>query len=595
MTLTPTVTTSEWQAARASLAGLPGGEGVNIAHEAVDRHLDLGHGDDPALRFLAKSDAPGAAGDLYTFRRLAAETNRFAHALRSLAVRPGETVVVLAGRVPRLYVAMLGALKGRHVVCPLFAAFGPEPIRQRMALGNAAVLVTTRTLYRRKIAALRADLAVRHVVLLDVDHQADAPAGTLAYGALVAPQPAHFRIEPTPPETPALLHFTSGTTGTPKGALHSHDAVAMHRATSETVLGLRRGDVYWCTADPGWVTGTSYGVVGPLSVGATVVVDEAELDPTRWYRILDAQAVDVWYTAPTAIRMLMHAGVEAVGGADLSGVTSAFSVGEPLGAEAVRWGIDRLGISFRDTWWQTETGAIMIATPHDAALQPGSMGRPVCGVEATLLRTTDTGELRRDGAGRLIAVTDPDEIGMIALRAGWPSMFRTYLGDEERYRRAFADGWYLTGDLARRSADGAFWFVGRADDVITTAGHLIGPFEVERVLDEHPDVTGSGVYGVPDVIAGEVIHAGVVLRRGVQPTEATLTGIMAHARQRLGAAVAPREILAVDSLPSTRSGKVMRRVLRARELGLPEGDLSTLERPDGRGARSEQEASDGRP
>ena len=574
-----TLDATRWQALRDRLAGLPDGEGTNIAHEAVDRHVAEGFGGDIAMRFLGKNDAPDAAGDEYTFHRLAAETSRFAHVLRGLDVWPGETVFLLAGRVPRLYVAALGALKGQHIVCPLFSAFGPEPIKQRMVLGNAAVLVTTSSLYRRKIAPMRDELPVRHVILLDVDASSDAPEGTLAYGALVDRTITRFQITETAPETPALLHFTSGTTGTPKGALHVHDAVAMHRATTEEVFGLRRGDVYWCTADPGWVTGTSYGIIGPLTVGATLVVDEAEFDAERWYRILEGQRVDVWYTAPTAIRMLMHAGAELADDIDLSSVRRAFSVGEPLSAEAVNWGIDQLGITFRDTWWQTETGAMMIANTAGADVRPGSMGTPVCGIDATLLATDDEGEIVPDVTGHVVEITDPDQIGMIALRSGWPSMFRSYLDNQERYDRCFRDGWYLAGDLARRDADGFYWFVGRADDVIKTAGHLIGPFEVESVLNEHPDVTGSGVYGVPDPMAGQLIHARVVLRRGVEPTDEVMTSVMAHARRRLGAAVAPREIVAVEQLPVTRSGKVMRRVLRARELGLPEGDLSTLERP----------------
>jgi acetyl-CoA synthetase len=574
-----TLDTDRWQTLRDRLVGLPDGDGINITYEAVDRHVAEGYGSTTAMRFLGKHDAPDSQGDQYTYQRLSTETSRFAHVLRGLGVWPGEAVFLLAGRIPRLYVAALGALKGQHVVCPLFSAFGPEPIKQRMVIGNAVVLVTTSSLYRRKIAAIRDELPVRHVILLDLDDQADAPVGTLAYGDLFDRAIGAFQVTATSPETPALLHFTSGTTGTPKGALHAHEAVAMHRATVEEVFGLQRGDVYWCTADPGWVTGTSYGIVGPLSVGATLVIDEAEFDAERWYRILEAQRVDVWYTAPTAIRMLMHAGSEAATGIDLSSVTRAFSVGEPLSAEAVLWGIDELGITFRDTWWQTETGAIMIANTADATVLPGSMGRPVCGIQAGLLTTTDAGEIVRDESGHVIEVDDPDQIGMIALRVGWPSMFRTYLDNDERYRKGFADGWYLAGDLARRDADGSYWFVGRADDVIKTAGHLIGPFEVESVLNEHPDVTGSGVYGIPDPVAGEVIHARVVLRRGIEPTDETMTGIMAHARRKLGAAVAPRQIVAVERLPVTRSGKVMRRVLRARELGLPEGDLSTLEGP----------------
>ncbi len=578
-TVDTTLDSDRWQSLRDRLVRTPLSEGVNIADQAVDQHVIDGFGSTTALRFLGKHDAPDSPGTEYTYQRLSTETSRFAHVLGGLDVSPGEAIFLLAGRVPRLYVAALGALKGQHVVCPLFSAFGPEPIKQRMVIGKAAVLVTTSALYRRKIAAIRDELPVRHVILLDVDDQAEAPPDTLAYGDLFDRAVGLFEIADTPPETPALLHFTSGTTGTPKGALHVHDAVAMHRATVEDVFGLRRGDVYWCTADPGWVTGTSYGIVGPLTVGATLVIDEAEFDAERWYRILESQRVDVWYTAPTAIRMLMHAGAETASGIDLSSVERAFSVGEPLSAEAVHWGIDQLGITFRDTWWQTETGAIMIANTAGATVRPGSMGRPVCGIEAGLLQTTDAGEIVLDDTGHVIEIDDPDQIGMIALRAGWPSMFRTYLDNDERYRKCFADGWYLAGDLARRDADGAYWFVGRADDVIKTAGHLIGPFEVESVLNEHPDVTGSGVYGIPDPVAGEVIHARVVLRRGVEPTDEMMTDIMAHARRRLGAAVAPRQIVAVEQLPVTRSGKVMRRVLRARELGLPEGDLSTLESP----------------
>ena len=574
-----TLEASHWQALRAHLSGLPGNEGVNIAHEAIDRHVDEGYGGEIAMRFLGKQDAPDAPGEVYSYHRLAIETSRFAHVLRGIGVFPGEAVFLLAGRTPRLYVAALGALKGQHIVCPLFSAFGPEPIKQRMVIGDAAVLVTTSSLYRRKIAAMRDELPARHIILLDIDDQADAPDGTLAYGTLFDAALNRFQVMPTDSETPALLHFTSGTTGTPKGALHVHDAVAMHRATVEQVFELERGEVYWCTADPGWVTGTSYGIIGPLTVGATLIIDEAEFDAERWYRILEAQRVDVWYTAPTAIRMLMHAGAEIAEGIDLGTVTRAFSVGEPLSAEAVLWGETELGITFRDTWWQTETGAMMIANAASSTVRPGSMGRPVCGIEAGLLKSDDQGEILLDDDGHVVEITDADEIGMIALRTGWPSMFRSYLNNDERYRKCFADGWYLAGDLARRDADGWYWFVGRADDVIKTAGHLIGPFEVESVLNEHADVTGSGVYGVPDPVAGDVIHARVVLRRGLESTPDVMTGIMAHARRRLGAAVAPREIVAVDRLPLTRSGKVMRRVLRARELGLPEGDLSTLEGP----------------
>jgi acetyl-CoA synthetase len=550
---------------------------LNMAYEVADRHLEDGLGDAVAMRFLSRSDAPEAIGERYSYRRLASESNRFANVLRGLGLEPGQGLVVVCPRVPPLYVGVLGALKGGHVVCPLFAAFGPEPIRQRMMLGGAAVLLTSRTLYERKIAPIRDQLSVGHVILIDVDDPAQLPPGTQSFHELMELASSSFEVAGTTVDSPALVHFTSGTTGTPKGAVHVHGALSLQRWSTRSVLGVGSDDVYWCTADPGWVTGTSYGILGPLAVGATSIVDEAEFDADRWYRLLAAQHVNVWYTAPTAIRMLMRAGAECARGHDLSHLRSAFSVGEPLGADVVRWGIDELGITFRDTWWQTETGSIMIANRHDGDVRPGSMGQAVEGITATLLATDDDGELVHDADGRVIELSEPDSIGMIALRLGWSSMFRAYLNAPDRYARAFADGWYLSGDLARRDADGCYWFVGRADDVIKTAGHLIGPFEIESVLNEHPDVVGSGVYGVPDPVAGAAIHACVVVRDGIEPNGRVLSDVMAHARRRLGAALAPRQIVPVERLPLTRSGKVMRRLLRAHELGLPEGDLSNLE------------------
>jgi acetyl-CoA synthetase len=542
----------------------------NIAYRAVDRHVLAGEGERMAMRFIDKQNGLTS----FSYSALRDLTDRFATVLRDLGVVPGERVFLLAGRVPELYVAALGALKARCVVCPLFSAFGPEPIRQRMQLGSAAVLVTTASLYRRKVASIRSELpALRHVLVVDDE----APEGTLSLPGLMAVATPTFSLEPTGSEEPALLHFTSGTTGAPKGAVHVHGSVEAHHASTAAVFGLQPGEVYWCTADPGWVTGMSYGIIGPLTCGVTMVIDEAEFDAERWYRILAEQQVNVWYTAPTAIRMLMKAGSELPRSFDLSALRLAASVGEPLDADAVVWGSEVLGMPFHDTWWQTETGSIMIANTVGMHVKPGSMGRPLPWIHAGLLACDDEGRVTLDADGHPIEVTDPDASGALALRAGWASMMRGYLDADERYHQAFVDGWYVSGDLARRDADGYYWFVGRADDVIKTAGHLIGPFEVESVLMEHPDVSQAGVYGVPDEVAGALVHARVVLRPGVDESEEVITDVMAHARRRLGPAVAPRQIRVVDVLPTTRSGKVMRRLLRARELGLPEGDLSTLE------------------
>ncbi|GAB7028701.1 acetate--CoA ligase [Streptomyces sp. NPDC021749] len=565
-----------WSRAHVELDGLPGARGLNIAYEAVDRHTGPDHGRKIALRCIGRDDAVTTV----TYAELARRTARFANVLRSLGVGPGDTVCTLLGRCPELYTAALGTLKNRSVLCPLFSAFGPDPVEQRLRLGDARVLVTTAALYRRKVAERRPSLpGLAHVLI--VGPGADDLPGTLSFDALTATASGHFTIPPTSPEDHALLHFTSGTTGAPKGAIHVHEAVVAHHATAAYALDLHPEDVYWCTADPGWVTGMSYGIIAPLVHGVTLVVDEGDYDARRWYRILDEQRVSVWYTAPTALRMLMrttprHGSHELPATHDLSRLRFIASVGEPLNPEAVVWGQEVLGLPVHDNWWQTETGCIMIANYAACEIRPGSMGRPLPGIEATVLQRGEDGRaLITDG--RVTEVQEPGVEGELALRPGWPSMFRGYLNDRERYEAAFADGWYLTGDLARRDEDGWYWFVGRADDVIKSAGHLVGPFEVESALMEHPAVAEAGVIGRPDPVAGNVVKAFVSLHADAEPTPAMERELLAFARRRLGPAVAPREIAFDQNLPKTRSGKVMRRLLRARELGLPTGDLSTLE------------------
>ncbi|MFP3900678.1 MAG: acetate--CoA ligase, partial [Acidimicrobiia bacterium] len=507
--------TFSWDAARRKLDGLPGGRGLNIAYEAVDRHARGPRRDRVALRWLRRDGRVEEA----TYGQLATATDRFAAALSRLGVGRGDRVFTLLGRVPELYVTVLGTLKHASVASPLFSAFGPEPIRQRVDRGDGRVLVTTPAMYRRKVEPIRYALpGLRHVILVGADEASLDADGTLDFDHLLATAPAGFEIPPTEPEDMALLHFTSGTTGTPKGAVHVHDAVVAHHATGTSALDLHPDDVFWCTADPGWVTGTSYGIIAPLTHGVTSVVDEGELDAERWYRILEEQRVTVWYTAPTALRMLMRAGTEAARGHDLRHLRFVASVGEPLNPEVVVWGQEALGLPIHDNWWQTETGGIMIANLAGCDIRPGSMGRPLPGVEAGLLRRGRDGRAEVvDGAVR--EIDQPGVDGELALRPGWPSMFRGYLHEEERYRACFAGGWYLTGDVARREADGTLWFVGRADDVIKSAGHLIGPFEVESTLMEHPAVVEAGVIGVPDPVAGEVVKAFVTLAPGHEPTD----------------------------------------------------------------------------
>ncbi len=558
-----------WEEARRELTGLPGGRGLNIAYEAVDRHLTGPRAEAAALRCIAKDSTVTEL----TYTDLAWQTNRFANLLRSLGVGHGDRVFTLLGRVPELYISVLGTLKNTSVASPLFPAFGPAPIRDRLALGDAKVLVTSAELYARKIAPIRAELpGLAHVLI--VGELPDAPAISLADG--LAASSGEFVIPATDPEDMALLHFTSGTTGKPKGAVHVHEAVVAHHATSAFALDLRPGDVFWCTADPGWVTGTSYGIIAPLTHGLTVLADAAEFDAKRWYRQLAEHRVTVWYTAPTALRMLMRYGPALAAGHDLSALRFIASVGEPLNPEVVVWGDEVLGLPIHDNWWQTETGAIMISNFAAMDIRPGSMGRPLPGVTAALLERGEDGRAKVTAGGEVSVIAKPGAEGELALRPGWPSMFRGYLHDDERYAKAFAGGWYLTGDVARRDEDGYYWFVARADDVIKSAGHLIGPFEVESVLMEHPAVAEAGVIGKPDPVAGELVKAFVSLKPGFEPTEALHRELIGFGRRRLGG-VAPKEIEFDQNLPLTRSGKVMRRLLKARELGLDTGDTSTLE------------------
>jgi len=558
--------TFSWERARAELDGLPGGKGLNIAYEAVDRYANGTLRNHLAIRWLGKD------GDVrdYSYGQLQELTNRFANVLRKLGVAKGDRVYALSGRIPELYVAALGTLKHRAVFCPLFSAFGPEPIRSRLTIGKAKVLVTTQSLYERKVKGIRGSLhGLEHILLIGDDHQSTDVTDTVDLYRCMQDATNSYTIEETSPEDLALLHFTSGTTGTPKGAVHVHGAVIAHHITGKLALDFHSDDIFWCTADPGWVTGTSYGIIAPLTNGITSIIDEADFDAERWYGILQSEKVTIWYSAPTAIRMLMKVGPEIPRKYDLGRLRFLASVGEPLNPEAVVWSKETYGLPFHDNWWQTETGGIMIANFPSMDIRPGSMGRPLPGIDAAIVRQKDDGSVEE--------ITEPDMQGELALRPGWPSMFRAYWEEPERYKKCFAGGFYLTGDLARRDRDGYFWFIGRKDDVIKTSGHLIGPFEVESVLMEHKAVAESGVIGKPDPVALEIVKAFVVLRKGYEASEELRRELLAFARTRLGAAVAPKEIEFVASVPRTRSGKIMRRLLKARELGLPEGDISTLE------------------
>ena len=550
-----------WEKLKGEMDGLPGG-GLNLAHEAIDRHAQSHRRDRVAMYW----EGTGGEEERYTFAQLKELTDRFANVLNGLGVEKGDRVFLFMERIPELYVAFFGILKVGAIAGPLFSAFGPDPVKDRLLDSGAKVLIATPDL-RKRIGGILRDLPdLKHVIVVNKGNRSKEPLapGDLSYEQEMASASDQFQIVPTTQEDFSIMHYTSGTTGKPKGAVHAHMAALQHMATGRWALDLHDDDIYWCTADPGWVTGTSYGMSAPWTNGVSQVIYEGGFRASIWYNIIQKYGVTVWYTAPTAIRMLMRGGAEVPKRYDLSSLRHMCSVGEPLNPEAIVWGLKAFDLPFHDNWWQTETGAILIANYPSVDIRPGSMGRPIPGIEAAIV----------DEMGQSV---EPGQEGDLAIRPGWPSMFRTYWHNQEMYDSKFKNGWYITGDRARTDQDGYFWFVGRADDVINTAGHLVGPFEVESALIEHPAVAEAGVIGKPDPVAMEVVKAFVSLNEGHEPSDILRNDIMGFVRRKLAAAVAPREIEFVDSLPKTRSGKIMRRLLKARELGLPEGDTSTLE------------------
>ena len=551
-----------WDELSKELDWLPGGAGerINIAYEAVDRHVKNGRGSKAAILWEGKNGEQ----ETYSFEDLSKMSNRWLNMLRSLGVKKGDRVFVFLDRIPELYAAVFGTLKAGCIIGPLFSAFGPDAVKDRMENSGASVLLTSPDLWR-KIAAIRGSLPeLKHVIHVQHNGRIAASEGILSWNDLYDAASDEAEIEQTGLEDLAIMHYTSGTTGKPKGAVHVHQAVWGHYATGKYVLDLHEDDIYWCTADPGWVTGTSYGMFAPFTNGVTSVIYEGGFSASKWYEVIQRYKVTVWYTAPTAIRLLMKAGDAIPGRYDLSSLRYTMSVGEPLNPEAVVWGERVIGLPFHDNWWQTETGSIMIANYPVMPVRPGSMGRPMLGIEPGVI----------DDDGNEVPV---GQEGDLAVRPGWPSMFRQYWKDEERYNSRFRNGWYITGDRARKDPEGYFWFIGRADDVLNTAGHLVGPFEVESALIEHPAVAEAGVIGKPDPVAMEIVKAFVTLNDGFEKSDQLRRELMGFARDKLGPGVAPREIDFLDIMPKTRSGKIMRRLLKARELGLPEGDTSTLE------------------
>ncbi|MCP4144994.1 MAG: acetate--CoA ligase [bacterium] len=544
-----------WEDESKQLEGLPENQGLNIAHEAVDRHANSHRRNHVALRCLGPT---GEQQDI-SYGRLQQLTNRFANVLVNLGVQKNDRVFVLAPHIPNIFITALGTLKNRSVFCALFSAYGPKPVHSRLSIGSARILVTTESLYQRKIKQIRESLpGLKHILIIRESGDSRMIPDTLDFDQLMDAADDQFKIPPTDPEDMALLHFTSGTTGKPKGAVHVHAAALMYLSSGRLALDLHPGDIFWCTADPGWVTGISYGMMAPLIIGATLIVDRQGFDASHWYQILQDQRVTVWYTAPTAVRMMKNLGKEIIKRYNISSLRFMASVGEPLNPDLVCWSQEAFGVPIHDNWWQTETGGIMISNYLSMDIKPGSMGKPLPGIEAAIVCKGKNNHIE--------IIAQPNNQGELALQPDWPSMFRGYLDEDERYNECFIDGWYLTGDLVKCDEDGYFWFIGRVDDVIKSSGHLISPFEVESALMEHAAIAESGVIGKPDPVAMEIVKAFVTLKPGYKPSKSLQQELIGYARKQLGAAVAPKEITFCTTLPRTQSGKIMRRLLKQQEI-----------------------------
>jgi acetyl-CoA synthetase len=554
----------------------------NITANALDRHLTNGNKNKVAFIFLGEDGSER----VFTYGRLAQMVNRFANGLKSLGVKKGDRVVIYMPLSPEGAIAMLACARIGAVHSVVYAGFSVGSLRGRIQDAQAKVVITADVGYRRgnevDLKGITDETVkdldlVEHVVVWSRKGSPENPQPRdVDFDQLMAESSIHCPAEEMDSEDPLYVLYTSGTTGTPKGVLHVHGGYMVGTYYHfKTFWDVKDDDVFWCTSDIGWVVGHSYIVYAPLVAGATTVFREGAIDhpdPGVFYETIEKYGVNVMFTAPTLLRMLMRYGEEYPKKHDLTSLRFLTCAGEPLNPEALKWTYEFICGNGEwghivDNWWQTETGGPCLGTPATIPVRPGRVGVAMPGAELDIVD--------REG----VPITEPDKGGLLVIKKPFPHFYRTVFGDPERQAKDWntIPGVYLTGDVALRDADGYYMVVGRADDVLNVAGHRIGSAEVESALVSNAAVAEAAVIGIPDELRGEVIKAFVTLRMGQDPSEEIVAALKLHVREELGPIAVPAEIDFMPVLPKTRSGKIMRRLLKANELGLDPGDITTLE------------------
>jgi len=531
----------------------------NIAYSCLTKHCEENNRNQEIVNWIQVD----LGEKKYTYQFFELESNKIAHALQNLSVQPEDVISIFLPRSPKLVSSFFGILKLQAMSCILFSTLGEDALLDRLGNSQTKVIITKNSLVR-KILAIRDKLQnLKTILVVDIDEHKDN--FVLSMNKLLKDAEPDFDYpHQLDAETSAFLQYTSGSTGKPKGALHVHGAIQDIIKSFKEIIRVTPNDLYWCTADPAWITGLSYGIIAPLNTMAPSIQFGGTYNADNWLKILKEKRVTIWYTAPTALRMLMQEDKSKFDIVQTNSLKRIYSVGEPLNPEIYHWGKEIFGTEVYDNWFQSETGSIMIANRPGLDVKPGSMGKPRSGIDAFIMDD--------DMQPRPIGFQ-----GHLTLQKGWHSMFRTYFHKEDAYAKKFHGEFYITGDLAYKDEDGYFWYVSRSDDVINTAGHLVGPFEVESALLEIEEIGDAAVIGVDDPLLHKKIVAFIVLPDNVKWDRALELKCRIYISNKVSTVATPSEFIVTDKIPKNQSGKILRRVLKAYYEGKDPGDISTME------------------